>query len=47
MHPCHQGANPLVQTLPAQGDGFLKIAVPWRALVCWSGGLGTAASPQC
>ena len=25
MRPCHQGANPLVQTFPAQGDGFLKI----------------------
>lgn len=31
MHPCHQGVNPLVQTFPAQGDGFLKIQVPWRA----------------
>lgn len=35
MHPCHQGVNPLVQTFPAQGDGFLKIQVPWRAPVCW------------
>lgn len=36
MHPCQQGVN-LVQTFLAQGDGFLKIQVAWKAPVCLPG----------
>lgn len=33
MHPCHQGANPLVPTFRAQGDEFLKIQMLQRPLI--------------